>query len=229
MPPEMPGRDEDSQVRLPRRFGDLEAEGRSLHPSTTNGSRVEVTSRSQYPLSLCLYGTIKQDAVLMNSIEQIRDGITERIPEILQQFNTATEVEPWTRFKADHRVVFLGELIALVSDLALRAPGDEDLCRRMLQTAARHGEARREQEITDTLLLSEFGVLRQVITNHLQMRHGLTSHTVIEALIRLDMALSLAAKSALRGYHRPRFEGRGAWPQVRNDLASEWRPPRLVA
>lgn len=61
----------------------------------------------------------------MNTIEEIRYSITEHIPEILQQFNAATEVEPWTRLPPDHRVVFLGELIALVTDLALRGSGDE--------------------------------------------------------------------------------------------------------
>lgn len=80
----------------------------------------------------------------------------------------------------------------------------------------------------DTLLLSEFGILRQTISNYLQMHYDPTHHSVTEALIRLEMALSLAARSALRGYHRPNFERRGTWPQVRNDLASEWRPPLLV-
>lgn len=165
----------------------------------------------------------------MNPIDEIRDGITEHIPEILQQFNAATEVEPWTRLRTDHRVVYLGELIALASDLALRAPGDEALCRRMLQTAARHGEARREQNLPDTLLLSEFGILRQVISNYLKAHHDPTSHFGTEVLIRLDTALSLAAKAALRGYHRPTFERRGAWPRVRNDLVGEWKPPELIA
>lgn len=165
----------------------------------------------------------------MNAIEEIRYTLTEHIPEILQRFNAGTEAEPWTRLPPDHRVVFLGELIALVSDLALQDPADEELCRTMLRTAARHGEARREQAIPDTLLLAEFGILREVIASHLQTHHGHTGRSATEALIRLDMALSLAARSALRGYHRPGFEERGAWPRVRNDLVHEWRPPHLVA
>jgi hypothetical protein len=137
-------------------------------------------------------------------------------------------VEPWNRFQADHRVVFLGELIAWVSDLALRAPEDEGLCRRTLQAAARHGKARRKQDLPDTLLFAELGIVRQAISTYVQEHYDGTSDPAVEALVRLDMALSLAAKAALRGYHRSIFERRRVWPQVMDDLAGEWNPPVLA-
>lgn len=160
----------------------------------------------------------------MGTLKTTREEITEHIPEVLRQFNAATEQEPWIHLPPDYRVVFLGELMAFAADLALGDTADAELCRRMLHTAVRHGEARLSQGFPDSLIYHEYHLLRQAFRSYLREHHDAGDLLVSEAIIRVDAALSLASKGSLRGYHRSAFQERGRWPQAIEELVGEWRP-----
>lgn len=138
----------------------------------------------------------------MGALETTREDVTEFIPEILRQFNNATEQEPWIHLPADYRVIFLGELLALAVDLALAGAAGAELCRRLLHTAVRHGETRLSQGFPDSLIYQEYYLLRKAIRSHLREQNATGDLLASETIIRIDAALSLATKASLRGYHR---------------------------
>lgn len=160
----------------------------------------------------------------MSVLHEIRDGIRGNTEAILQQFDAVIEQEPWIHLPRGYRFNFLEELIQLVAELALSSGADQEVCRRMLHAAARHGESRLKQAFPDAVVYQEFYLLRQAIWSYIRRYHDGGTQLAFEAIVRIDTALSLAAKASLRGFHRPVFEQRGTWPQTLDDLAAEWEP-----
>lgn len=161
----------------------------------------------------------------MDTVRDVTESVTEHIPEVLRHFDAVTRDEPWIHLPADYRSGNLGEVIRLCCLLALRSPGDRELCKTLLHTAAAHGEDRLEQGLPDSFLFQELYLARESIWTYIIEHHDRRSGLVAEAILRIDMTLSLASKAALRGYHRPAFTRRGEWPRVIDDLVGEWRPP----
>lgn len=116
-------------------------------------------------------------------------------------------------------------MVSTATTLALLAPHDRELCRTLLHRAAAHGEMRLEQGLPDALLFQELYLARESLWTYIKEHDPDYGGLRSEAILRIDMALSLAAKASLRGYHRPAFEARGEWPQVIDQLLEEWAPP----
>ena len=162
----------------------------------------------------------------MRAFETICERVTEHVPQLLRRFTDVTEQEPWIHLPADYRVNFLAEVVSMATRLALRSPDDEELCRRLVHGAARHGENRLEQGLPDAIIFQELYLVREALWLHIKESSGdLESGLAAEAIVRIDMALSIASKASLRGYHRPAFEKRGDWPQMIDQLLDEWAPP----
>jgi hypothetical protein len=164
----------------------------------------------------------------MDTIDRVSQSITEHIPDVLSHFAAVTEQEPWIHLPRDYQSGRLGEMIRFCCLLALEAPQDRDLCRAMLHAASSHGEDRLERGLPDSFVFQELYVARESIWTYIIQHHDRRSGLVAEAILRIDMSLSLASKAALRGYHRPAFERRGTWPGVIDELVGEWRPPPPV-
>lgn len=162
----------------------------------------------------------------MQTFAEIAESITEHVPRVLEQFGTVTRQEPWIHLPQGYRANYLGDVISLSTTLALQSPHDEELCRQLLHRAADHGQTRLGQGLSDSVLFQELYLARESLWTYVMDQHGAEGGGLVsEAIIRIDMALSLAAKAALRGYHRPAFEERGTWPGVIDQLCGEWRPP----
>lgn len=174
-------------------------------------------------------GFYRNHGRLVSTARAVQEEITEQIPTVLNRFRTATEREPWSRVPADSRAIFLGELIAAAAKLALGDPGDDDLCRRMLRTAARHGESRLRQRCPDSLIYREYQILRDVVRQSFDDPDGLDDGQSSEAISRVDAALSLSAKASLWGYHHGLLKERGQWTGAIDRLVAEWHVRRLEA
>ena len=161
----------------------------------------------------------------MTELARICGTITENVPGVFRHFGVVIDREPWSLLRPDSRVGFLGELIVTAATLALRAPEDEVLCGRLVRCAARHGEERLRQGLPDSSLFQEIYMVRDSLWSFLRDEHPTELGLAAEAIIRVDMALTLAAKASIRGYHRAAFEQRGGWPSVLDELAAEWDPP----
>lgn len=160
----------------------------------------------------------------MEPFTEIHEAITSDVPEILRQFDSLTEEEPWIMLPREYRTDELGRLLARAADLSLVSPGDPDFCLRMLQSGAQHGEQRLKQGFSELLLFQEHHLLWQSTWIYVQRRFS-GARLAMNAVMRIDTALALASKASLRGYHRPLYEELGRWPEIIDRLAGEWRPP----
>lgn len=164
----------------------------------------------------------------MHAFYKIAESIAGNVPAVLERFDSVTEQDPWTHLPGDYRVNYLGEVIAMASRLALSAPDDAELCRELLRGAAHHGHTRLEHGLSDSIIFREVYLVRESIWGYIQENYPDEGETAAEAIIRIDAALSLASKASLRGYYRAAFEARGTWPQVIEQMTSEWNvPPAL--
>jgi hypothetical protein len=159
------------------------------------------------------------------TFREICERVGGDVPGVLRRFEATTRQEPWIHLPEGYRSEHLGEVIALACQLALQRPQDEEVCRQLLHTAARHGESRLHQGLPDSLLFQELYLARESLWVYLREQYGRGSQLVAEAVLRVDTALSLASKAAIRGYHRPAFEARGQWPSTIDLLVGEWFPP----
>lgn len=165
----------------------------------------------------------------MSTFHTIADRIATNVQEVLKRFDEVGEEDPWINLPGEYRVNYLSEVIALASTLALCAPDDEETCRKLVHGAAHHGETRLEQGLPDSIIFREVYLVRESVWSYIRQMDDTDTELATEAILRIDMALSLASKASLRGYHRPAFQARGSWPQAIDGLVDEWNPPPPVA
>lgn len=164
----------------------------------------------------------------MATFQKIAREVKENAPQILALFDEVTQEEPWIHLPQGYKTETLAGIIRHVVDLSLLDPGNPERCRTLLYTGAHHGRTRQTQAFSDTFLLQEMYLLRQSIWAFVRRCDAAHTPLTFEAILRIDMALSLTTKAALRGYHHDHFESRGQWPGTLEDLTSDWRAPPPV-
>ncbi len=83
----------------------------------------------------------------------------------------------------------------------------------------RHGERRRAEAVQERVIFEEFAALREAIRRYVETC-STPRRNRREAVMRLDMAMSVAEQGAIRGYYRSTFEQIGKWEQQIPLLAS---------
>lgn len=161
----------------------------------------------------------------MADFHQLLDGIRQNVPEIVEDWTKVCGEEPWMHLPGDLRTDELPVLVRSVAEVALRGAFDEHVCREKLYAAARHGERRHAQGFQESVLFREFYLLRQAIWRYLMEHHHGATGEAFEAILRMDFAVSLAAKAAIRGYYRAVYERKGRWPAVIDEMVDEWTIP----
>lgn len=155
----------------------------------------------------------------MCKFQEFRTDIIGHVGDIAAAFNVATSKDPWLHLPEPERINFLRNLIQPMAELALSDHPDPILCRRALHMAARHGERRHEQGMSDTVLFDDVYYFRQAICSQLDYRREPELYG--EAIRRLDSLLTLICLASLRGYYRDDFEAKGAWPDTLDELGAE--------
>jgi hypothetical protein len=118
-------------------------------------------------------------------------------------------VEP-DRFGVDA----LNEVTEALLDVAMAGSGDYRGHERLVRAAIAHGSQRRTQETGDATLLREYHALREALWRFME-RSGVPPQQALPAILRVDVAISVATTAALRGYHRTEYEPAASWePQL---------------
>lgn len=157
----------------------------------------------------------------MTALREIGESIKLHLPEILEDWQTTTEREPWLSLPAEYRVDNLAEVIRALVDAALGEDNRREARLRQVREAAKHGEDRLEMGNAESVLFTEYYLLRQSLWRFIE-RHHKGNPAAMEAIARLDSAITLATTASLRGYHRITFEKRGEWPEAVEQLANKW-------
>jgi hypothetical protein len=154
---------------------------------------------------------------------------------VLEAWSELTREVPWhvepDRFGADA----VSEVVRAILDVAMAAAGDYRTHERLARAAIAHGDQRRAQRTGDDAILREYQALREALWRFLE-RSEVEPDESIPAIMRIDVAISVATTAALRGYHRTDLEPASSWEprllryihDVSERLATglDARPPR---
>jgi len=128
--------------------------------------------------------------------------------------------EPPLRLPPEHD---LGPLPAIIYDLievSLLHPLDMKFHEHKIVAALEHGERRRAAGFEERIIYEEFAALREAIRRYVAVC-AVPRWKAREALIRLDMAISVAELAAVHGYNRELFEQIGKWTELPRQLARQ--------
>jgi hypothetical protein len=145
-------------------------------------------------------------------MKAIGEDIQGHVPEVLVEWEQLVREQPWYSLPVDHRINGLPDVIVGIVDASLCNPAGVESHRRKARAAAEHGFQRRQQGVPESLILTEYHLLRQAIWKYLLTKHGASDDTV-DAIMRIDNAITLATNASMWGYHRPEIEAMGKWDE----------------
>lgn len=140
------------------------------------------------------------------------DDLRDNIPAVLEQWERLVRQEPWFSLPRDHRIDNLPGVVLGLVDASLCSPGNMEAHRTKVMHATEHGYNRREQGIPESLLLTEFHLLRQALWYYLVAKHG-PSDRVVQAIMRIDTSITTATNASMWGYYRTEVEAMGKWEE----------------
>jgi hypothetical protein len=150
-------------------------------------------------------------------MRQLGFDLKEHVPAILAIWQQVL-TEPPLRLPREHDP---GDLPAIVQDLievSLLRPHDIGAHEAKIRDAVAHGEKRKKSGASEALIFEEFAALREAIRRYLETC-PVPKWKRREALMRLDMALSVTEQGSIRGYYREAFEKANLWDNVVAQLA----------
>jgi hypothetical protein len=138
-------------------------------------------------------------------------------PEVLELFREVIS-EPPIRLPADHDLGRVPEIIHDLIQVSLIHPSDLQAHEAKVADAIAHGETRRKLGMEEQVIFEEFAAVREALRRYLE-RSAVDRWKRREAMMRLDMAISVAELAAVRGFHREAFEQAGLWESLVGELA----------
>jgi hypothetical protein len=120
--------------------------------------------------------------------------------------------EPWHIHPEQYGVDSLHETIRAVLDVALGDGGDKAATERLVRAAAAHGDQRRVQGVGDEAVLREYHALRAALWRYL-LGAPMPSGEALTAISRVDVVITIATTTALRGFHRSDMSPTPAWAE----------------
>jgi len=128
--------------------------------------------------------------------------------------------EPPLRLPADHDLGGLPQVIHDLIEVSLLQPRSLAAHQEKIADAVRHGEWRRTHGSPERIIFEEFAALREALRRYLATCDS-PRWVKREAIMRLDMAISVAELGSIRGYHRAAFEQAGLWESLVVNLAQQ--------
>lgn len=152
-------------------------------------------------------------------MKQLGEELREHAGEI-QRLWAEVLREPPLRLPPEHGLGELAQIIYDLIEVSILLPHDRGAHEKKIAAAIAHGERRRASGGEERIIFEEFAALREAIRRYLatcqvpRWKHR-------EALIRMDMAISVAELAAIRGFHREAFERAGLWESLTRHLARQ--------
>jgi len=131
---------------------------------------------------------------------------------VLAEWERLSREEPWHIHPEQYGVDSLHETIRAVLDVALGDGGDKAATERLVRAAAAHGDQRRVQGVGDEAVLREYHALRTALWRYL-LGAPMPSGEALTAISRVDVVITIATTTALRGFHRSDMSPTPAWAE----------------
>lgn len=145
-------------------------------------------------------------------MKAICEDVKRNVPEVLAEWERLVREQPWFSLPPEHRIDSLPEVVVGLVEASLCAPGDVEAHRQNVHAAADHGTRRREQRVPEHLILTEYHLLRLAMWHYITAKFGSSERTT-NAILRIDVAISLATNASMWGYHRPEIQAMGKWEE----------------
>ena len=129
---------------------------------------------------------------------------------VLEEWEAVSREEPWHIRPEQYGLDSLHEAMRAVLDVSLGDGRDEDASERLVRSAAAHGDQRRAQAVGDDAVLREYHALRAALWRYLA-RVSMPPGERLAAILRVDVAITVATTAALRGYHRSDMPASPEW------------------
>ena len=127
--------------------------------------------------------------------------LRDDLPLVLQEWEAVSREEPWHVRPEHYGLDSLHETMRAVLDVSLGDGGDVAASERLVRSAAAHGDQRRIQAVGDDAVLREYHALRAALWRYLA-GVSMPPSERLTAILRVDVAITVATTAALRGYHR---------------------------
>lgn len=150
---------------------------------------------------------------------QLGIDLKEHEPEVIRLFREVI-TEPPLRLPQDHDIGTLPVIIHELVEVSLLQPHNLAAHEAKITAAVAHGEHRRRGGFEERIIFEEFAAIREALRRYLDTC-PIPRWKRREALIRLDMSLSVAELAAIRGYHRATLEQAGLWDSLIGQLARQ--------
>lgn len=154
-----------------------------------------------------------------SAMRRLGIDLLQHAPDVLRLAGEAmAETALWRPPR--HTLEPLADVIVGLVEASLINPGELRAHERKIEAAVRYGERRRSEGLTDMFLVGEFAALREGLRRYVEQCASPPS-VARPALVRLDMAQTVAELAAMRGFHRDKFEQAGLWETLVVRLARE--------
>lgn len=160
------------------------------------------------------------DVPMTTTIATLCATLDTHVDQILEEWLVLASEEPWMRLSREERLDDMRELIRAILDASLCSSHELEVHRRKIEAATRHGDQRRQQQFDAPLLLAGYHFIREAMRRHLA-ECGMPHRAVTDALMRIDVATTMATMASLRGFYRTEHEALGRWSEVVDEMARE--------
>lgn len=159
-------------------------------------------------------------------MRELCERIAARSNEIIERWEGAARREPWLLLPEEKRTDHLPEVIDAILTAVMGAAPTREQVLSLARHAARHGEDRVQQGIPDSVIMTEYYLLRTAIWE-VTREVAPDPATGVGAIQRIDSAISFATRASIIGYHKAQLASRGDWEGVLESLADSsplaWR------
>jgi hypothetical protein len=131
---------------------------------------------------------------------------------IMEDWQRLARAQPWYCLPGTDRSGLLRDVLLGLVDAAICEPSDESAHRRKVSAAWKHGQRRRAQGVPEHLIFNEYHLLRQALWYYLITTFGPTEE-ITDAIMRVDVALTVATNASLWGYHKDEIDALGRWDE----------------
>lgn len=145
-------------------------------------------------------------------MKDVCENIKAHVPEVIAEWDRLVREEPWFTLPAQHRINSLPDVVVGIVEAALCEPLDVKSHRQKVHAAAEHGHHRRTQDLPETVIFTEYHLLRQALWHYLE-RAGTEPAKLLRAVSHIDLALTIASNASLWGYHREEIMALGRWDE----------------
>jgi hypothetical protein len=156
----------------------------------------------------------------------ICDELKGQTAKLILLWEQAVEQEPWVLPAKHARSDFVPDLISAIADTMLCAPPTRPSVLALADVAARHATARAAEGADHSRVVLEYYLLRNAVWSY--FREGDDgAREELQAILFVDVAISMATRAALLGYYRGQLEAEGRWDGALDRLVDEaplmWR------